>query len=227
MGGEVKSKLERLQKEAERRRRLLSLRSDTLRKIQFIRQKTVLDGYDVYRLVMEFFRNYLDQQHQFTIKELRRELRSTYISSQTRGLIGLVLEKLHRIEYHELNASHDELLQILDTFRDIVRQLIRIGTARYGILSRLQALLFHRNETPETIIAELPVRESNEEENVRIHLLIERCYAALDGHKLRKAKAAYAALLAEYGRLAPDERRRFYPLLEQTYRDIQQRAKEL
>jgi hypothetical protein len=222
-GEEFRKALSLEEQEKDRRKHLEQLRTDTIRKIDFLDHKVVIDYHDVYRLIREFFKEFLGKRYEFTINELKTELRKVYISSTTRPLIEEILECLETGEYLTVHYKRPELQKLLVDFRKVVEQLIRTHTARKSFIDHLKSFFF-KEPDPQSILSELPVIEGNDQHHKRLYILIERCYAALDQHNLHRAKASYEALLVEYNRLSERERAEYYPVVHQTYQDLVSRA---
>jgi hypothetical protein len=221
---EVKKRLDLLKQEQEKLRRLEKLRSDTLRKVEFLNKKAVLEYHEVYLLIKEFFKEFLEKRYEFTMNELRQELKKVYISNLTRGHIATVLEMVSAGEYATVHYSKADLIKILSYFREIVQQLIQAHTSRKSLMERFKSLLF-KDPDPQTIISELPVVEGGDSARVRLYTLIERCYEALDKHNLGHAKSTYEVLLQEYEQLDEERKDEHYHIVHQTYQDMMNRSK--
>lgn len=219
MRGEIKERMDLLAQETEKRKHLAQLRRETLRKIEFLKRKATINAKEVYDLIKDFFKGFLGKDYEFTIGELQKELKNVYISGSTRELINQILEAMRAIEYRNVNYGHEQLTVLLEALEEAVKQLVRSHARKKGFMQKVRSLLF-KDEEPEVIIAELPATEDNTAENIRVHTLMERCYLALEKHNLRKAKAAYNALIREYESLPHEEKEQFYPLIDQTYRDM-------
>jgi hypothetical protein len=221
----VKERMNLLMQENAKRQRLAALRRDTARKIDFLRHKAVIEYREVYTLIRDFFKEFLEQRYEFTTNELRAELKKIYISNTVRAQISALLDELQAIEYATVHYSREELIKILHDFEEVVVQLVRIHTNAKSFLDRLRAFFMRDDDEQESIIADLPSREENDAYHVRIYTLVERCYVALNQHRMRKAKIAYKHVLSEYNLLDDERKKQYYPVIEQTYADIINRAK--
>lgn len=222
----VKERMNLLLQEKQRQGRLQQLRRDTLRKIDFLKHKAIIEYHDVYCIVRDFFKEFLEKRYEFTMTELRVELRKVYISNATRQQITGIIDRLDAAEYATVHYTREDLIKVLDAFQDVVKQLVHIHTSSKSILEHIRAFIF-KDPEPQTIIAELPVVEVPDAYHIRIYTLIEKCYVALDKHNLRRAKAAYDALLTEYSMLDEDRKAEYYEIIQQTYHDLLHRAKML
>ncbi len=220
----VKDRMNLLIQEKTKREHLVVLRRDTLRRIEYIRKKAVIEHKEVYYTIRDFFKEFLEQRYEFTTTELRAELKKVYISSATRQQINDILDTLQAIEYANVHYEKTDLLKILNAFETIVTQLVRTHINTKSIWTHLTSF-FIKEEDPATILADLPVVEQNDEYHIRIEVLVERCYIALEKHQIHRAKVAYKKLLEEYAILDETRKKQHYHLLEQTYHDIINRAK--
>jgi hypothetical protein len=223
---DVKARMDLLLQEKQRTERLEVLRRDTLRKIEFLQRRSVIEYREVYSIIKEFFKEFLERRYEFTITELRVELKKVYISNTTRQLINSVLDRLEASEYATVHYAKEELLKLLDDFKHVVEQLVRVHTEPKSWLEHIKSFLFKEPDV-QTIIAELPAIETADAYHVRIYTLIEKCYIALDTHNLHRAKVAYDALLAEYATLDDDRKEQYYEIIQQTYHDLLSRAQML
>jgi hypothetical protein len=219
-------RMDLLLQERQRTERLTVLRRDTLRKIEFLERKSIIEYKEVYQAIKEFFKEFLERRYEFTITELRAELKKVYISNSTRQLVSSILERLEASEYATVHYPKEDLLKLLADFKQVVQQLVQVHTSSKSWLERLRSFLF-KDPDPQTIIAELPVVEAPDAYHLRIYTLIEKCYVALDAHNLRRAKAAYDALLQEYDQLDDQYKEQYYAVIQQTYHDLLNRAKML
>ncbi|MBR9700366.1 hypothetical protein GOV11_00700 [Candidatus Woesearchaeota archaeon] len=225
-GGEIKQRMLLLAQEQERRKEMNALRRDTVRRINFLQKKAVVETHDVYNLIRGFFKRFLNKHYEFTITELRAELKQIYISANTRKAVEDILNSLEAIEYANVHYRREELMKLLDEFSESVKQLVHMHKMRKSMWLKLREFFLRHEIEPEFILADLPMLEESDDEYIRIHLLVENCYEALDGRHIHRAKAAYKALLKKYHDLPMDERRRFYTLVDQTYQDIINRSKK-
>ena len=223
-GEEVRSRMQTHAREQERKKRLLALRKDSLRRAAFLRAKLVIDPHDVYGLVKGFFKGFIGRTTEFTIPELREELRHVYLSHKVREDVHALFAALHHLEYTNVTFTREQLVAMLDLFRLVVQESVRAQVRSKGILTRLRDLLGKGEIEPELVIAELPAIERPDPERIALSMLAERCYAALDKRDLRRARAAYRALSDLYHRLPAAHQRTLYPLVDQTYRDLRNRT---
>lgn len=225
-GGEaVKERMGLLLQEKTKRQRLAVLRRDTTRKIEFVRKKAIIEHKEVYTVIREFFKEFLEQRYEFTTNELRAELKKVYISNGTRVQIAKLLDDLEAIEYANVHYPRERLLAILEEFERVVRELVRLHATTKSFWDRIRTILRGEEADAMSIIADLPAIEENDAYHVRIYTLIERCYVALDRHRMHQAKKAYEALLDEYNLLDQERKKQYYTIIEQTYMDIVNRAK--
>jgi hypothetical protein len=126
------------------------------------------------------------------------------------------------MEYASVHYSKEQLQQMLTILRQVVDELVKIHTGKRSLIERLR-LLF--NPEPELIVSDLPATVSSSKEEMQLHVMVEKCYIALDQQKLGHAKTAYHDLLKHYETFDDDHKKQFYPLVHQTYTDLMHRAK--
>ena len=224
-GEEVRQRMQALEAEKGRRKRLLTLRKEALRRAEYLRERHVIDPHDVYALVKDFFKGFTDRTYEFTIPELREELRHVYLNHQVRSHIHDLLEVLHKLEYANVTYTREQLIAMLDLFRSVVHEAVRAQVQRKGVFVRLKEFLWAGEPEPDVIISELPAIEAPDAERVALSALAEKCYAALDKHDVRRANAAYKAMLATYHRLPAAHQRAHYVFVDQAFRDLQNRMR--
>jgi len=225
-GEEVRASMELLVKERAREKRLDLLRRDTVRKIDFLRHKIIIEYREVYQLIREFFKEFLEKRYEFTIGELRTELRSVYIPHHTRASIKQLLDNFEATEYATVHYARDDLIKLLDRFEEVVEQLVHTHTAKLSLWAKIIRAI-RGDEDPSTIISEVPVNESNDANKIMILTLIEQCYIAMDKHNIKKAKSTYHKLLQAYETLDDMHKEELYATVQQTYRDLLAREKML
>lgn len=218
----IRERMGQLAQDAERRKRLSLLRTDSIRKAEFFKTKATIDVHDIYSLVKSFFQEFLEERQEFTLNELRERLKTIYLSSTTRKMVDDLLHDLHAVEYANVHYNRAQLTNILDRFSEMVRQLIKTHTTSKTIFTKIRNMFFKQTD-PQTIIAELPVIEHDTQREIRVKILVEKCYVALDKHNIHRAKASYKILLDEYEQLDTEMKKEFYHTIHQTYQDIHNR----
>jgi len=224
-GEAINERMSLLAQEKSKRQHLASLRRDTTRKIDFVSRKAVIEHREAYHLIRDFFKEFLEKRYEFTTNELRAEIKKVYISNTVRARISALLDLLEAIEYANVHYSRDDLLKILAEFDQIVTQLVHIHTTKKSWWTRVRAFMLREDDDDQSVITDLPAIEEEDAYKVRIHTLVERCYIALERHRMQQAKIAYKHLLEEYNLLDDERKRQYYLLVEQTYTDIINRSK--
>ncbi len=222
---EVRHRMQALRDEQARRKRLLALRKDSLRRAAYLRAKLVIDPHEVYALVKEFFKGFIGKSYEFTVPQLREELRHIYLSHEVRSDVQALLEVLHQLEYANIAMSREQLVAMIDLFKRVVQEAVRAQVRPKSFFVRIKEFLWHGEEDPALIIAELPVIESLDAEQIALRTLASRCYGALDRHDGKRARAAYRALLLTYQSLPAEHQKAHYHLVEQTFRDLDTRLR--
>lgn len=114
------------------------LREVTQKKIAYLQSKHSLKDVEVYRLIKEFFKEYLHAHYEFTFDELVKELDKVYIEKNLRENVYKLLKDFSTIEYKDEEMPQETLQQVLATFSKLVDALIKSPTEKkQGFLSKL------------------------------------------------------------------------------------------
>lgn len=197
---------------------------ETRRRISFLLKKPIIEQRDVYILTKRFFSAYIEEERELTIEELRLKLHEIYLSSIIREKIEAILALLGPMEYMSVDYNQDKLRTVLETLKNIIRDLVREEKRRLPLLTRFANWLFRRKpKAQEVIISEYPANEESEPFTVELNILLEEIYNALDKGKVRSATRIYQKLLQRYNQLGNSVQRRFYHKLNSAYETIAKR----
>ncbi|MFP4524399.1 MAG: hypothetical protein ACLFO2_03765 [Candidatus Woesearchaeota archaeon] len=110
----------------------------TQKKIAYLQSKRSLKDLEVYRLIKEFFKEYLHAHYEFTFDELVKELDKVYIEKKLRENVYKLLRDFSTIEYKDEEMPQETLQQVLSTFSKLVDALIKSPSEKkQGFLSKL------------------------------------------------------------------------------------------
>ncbi len=122
------------------------------KKIDYALAKAFIHDNDLYDLISDFFREYLDLKYEFTHEELTHELDKMYIKD---GLKKNIIAFLDRIAYLQFNAqekpSQDELRKLILSFKRIINELISSEEAKpQSFLEKVQSWVSNKahHESP-------------------------------------------------------------------------------
>lgn len=205
--------------EVSRAQELRRLKTEITRKISFLEHKAVLDYREVYQLIRDFFKGYLNQDYEFTITELREQMKKTYIPIAARDGIESLLMQIEDMEYASTQYSRESLEKTLKDFRALVENLVKVMTRKKTFWERARSFLF-KEEEEVIIISDLPVIEDDSAAGTHIRILLERLYLFLSKKKLTAAKKQYLELLEYYDDAPQEIREEFYPLLNEAYNKL-------
>lgn len=205
--------------EVSRAQELRRLKTEITRKISFLEHKAVLDYREVYQLIRDFFKGYLNQDYEFTITELREQMKKTYIPIAARDGIESLLMQIEDMEYASTQYSRESLEKTLKDFRALVENLVKVMTRKKTFWERARSFLF-KEEEEIIIISDLPVIEDDSAAGTHIRILLERLYLFLSKKKLTAAKKQYLELLEYYDDAPQEIREEFYPLLNEAYNKL-------
>ncbi len=121
------------------------LKEVTSRKITYLMSKDLIDDFEVYSLVKDFFRLYLNLNYEFTFAELESELKNVYLNYDIRSELFTFLNSIGYIEYTDYKFNQKELKELLESFVKIVDSLIigNILKQKSRSETRLLAKIFH------------------------------------------------------------------------------------
>ncbi len=114
------------------------LKEATHKKIQYLSSKRSLRDVDVYNLIKEFFREFLQLHYEFTFGELENELRKVYVPREVKEELVKLLKDFSSIEYLDEKVPLEKLKDIITRFQSIVDSLItRSGKQKTNFVAKL------------------------------------------------------------------------------------------
>lgn len=207
--------------EVSRSAQVRKLKQEVTRRVVFLQHKAVIDYREVYQLIREFFKTYLERPYEFTISELRQEIKGTYIPITVRDDVNNMLSTIEHMEYKSVDFTREELIAILSQFQKVVNELIKTTTRRRTFMDRLRRFAIKEEEEP-LIISELPAIESDDAAHIHLNILLERTYSFIAQKNFSRAKKQYKELLTYYADVPEDVKREFYPLIDEAYTTLSQ-----
>lgn len=203
----------------ERTKRLNSLKKNIIRRIDFLEHKAVIDYKDVYHLIRNFFREYLEKHYEFTFKELQVELKKVFIPSHVKQDVFGLLSMLEHMEYTTKSFEKKELVKILEEFKKIVEALVKAQNKETGFIAKLKRFIF-KEEEEVIILSELPVMENDEPYHVQLNILLEKTYRFLNTGKVSKAQKQYKEVLKFYDDSPKKIKEEFFPIIDLAYKAL-------
>jgi hypothetical protein len=113
------------------------LRDATKKRIAYLLSKRTIQDLDVYRLVKDFFKEYLHENYEFTFNELAEELKKTYIEKDIKESLYRLLEDFSTIEYKDEEISEEVLRNTLVIFSKLVDQLLSKTSDNRSFLTKI------------------------------------------------------------------------------------------
>lgn len=194
---------------------------ETRRKIAFLKRKNYVAQGEVYNLSKSFFKSYIKKDQEFTTEELKHELHKIYLSGSVRTRIESLLEKLSLLEYTDTQYSQAEITLLLEELDAIIKDVTIEHKQRIPWLTRMAGWLFRKKiQEKESYISDYPITERNDPTSIRLNILIENVYAALNEGKNRKAITLYKELTREYNHLGKSVQEKFYHKLKAVYEEL-------
>lgn len=102
------------------------LKQNTYKNIRSLLSLDTIPEKEVYNLIRDFFKKYLNIDYEFTNEELKKELKKVYFSHELKEDTSLLFDHLSRIEYLSQPLSQEELRNLLNKFKDIMDELITV-----------------------------------------------------------------------------------------------------
>ncbi len=114
-----------MKKEMSELERKKLLKKSHHQKIDYALAKAFVNDSDVYKLVKDFFAEYLNLDYEFTHEELNRELSKMFIEENLKKNISMFLSKLSYMQFNSVNRpSQDQLREMIKQFKEIISSLI-------------------------------------------------------------------------------------------------------
>ncbi|MGV8169691.1 MAG: hypothetical protein ACP5N3_06590 [Candidatus Nanoarchaeia archaeon] len=99
---------------------------DIIKKIDYYTSKNAVNDVDLYYLIKEFFKEFLDLNYEFSLDELLMELDKIYLDNSTRDHAVEFIEKVMIIEYADNSFSSEYIRELLREFSLLSRSLAKI-----------------------------------------------------------------------------------------------------
>ncbi len=109
----------------------------TKKKIQYLISKRTIRDIDVYSVIKEFFKEYLQVDYEFTFEELHEELKKIYVQKSVKDKLLAMIQKFQSIEYQDDEIPQEVLQEVLSDFSSILNDLISAEPKKEGLLSKI------------------------------------------------------------------------------------------
>ena len=93
------------------------------KKIDYYLSKTTFDELDLYYLVKDFFREFLELKYEFSLEELKKELDKVFLEKSNTDSILAFIDKIKTIEYETTTFEAETLTKMMKEFSLIVDTL--------------------------------------------------------------------------------------------------------
>lgn len=98
----------------------------TQKKIRYFLSKHAIKDVDVYTVIKEFFKEYLQAKYEFTFEELKEELKKIYLEKPVKDELFSIIDSFEAVEYKDEEVPQDTLKEILKRFDLVLEHLIII-----------------------------------------------------------------------------------------------------
>ncbi len=191
----------------------LQLRQETLSKIEATHQQGFYEDSDFYNLVKNFFKQYLNLNYEFTVSELRIELKKIYLTETARQQLDAILDHIAAVEYLSDKSHPHETRRQLEVFQHIVENLLDQETP--------SSMVHFWEKLPlKNLFHNLSGHFSNHQTTTvqqKIEELLPRLKSEIQGKNFETARATYQQLMAYYGQLEEADKARYYQQINDLY----------
>lgn len=119
-----------------------------IKKIDYYSQKNTVTDLDLYYLMKEFFRIFLELKYEFSFDELIEELDKIYLETKQREEVVNFINKIKVIEYHDSPFKEDKIKEFIKHFSEISKALVKAGTEEKQTLWKKLKKMFHKENLP-------------------------------------------------------------------------------
>jgi hypothetical protein len=96
-----------------------------IKRIEYYSNKNSVNDVDLYYLIKDFFREFLDLKYEFSLDELISELDKIYLDAEQREQTFKFIHKVKIIEYHDSSFSEIKIRGFILEFLEIAKSLIK------------------------------------------------------------------------------------------------------
>jgi hypothetical protein len=119
-----------------------------IKKIDYYTSKNSVSDIDLYYLIKDFFREFLNLKYEFSLDELSSELDKIYLDTTQREKALEFINKIKTIEYHDSSFSEEEIRKFIKEFSAITKLLIKnVDNENANFWSKLKSSFVKKHET--------------------------------------------------------------------------------
>ncbi len=206
-------------KEDESKVSIVSLKSKTKDKIRYAKSMNKIDQKEVYNLIKDFFKEWLNLDYECTHEELIDELEKTYLESNFHKRVINFIKSIGIIEYTDKEFSQDELNKQLEELDELLDILVK-GEVTHDE-SFLKKIFSHKKNSEE-LQKEIFEKEkilSNELDEGTLNEKIKEIENVVE-ENVDKAKEKYVKAMKYYEKLSSEKQKKYYPKLNDLYKKI-------
>jgi hypothetical protein len=212
----------------------LILKQNTQQKVNQFLSESEIDEKEVYLLIRDFFKKYLNLDYEFTNEELKKELRSVYWSDDLKQKTQNLFTILSKMEYFSKPLSNQQLNQLLLDFKEIIDDIVIVHYKKEATFLKKIKDALHKfvsfpkkpiqiNQIPEKITPELAERPKS---IIQEPTISEKVQNLLDDIELLKekdfksAKIKYSKLLQLYNTMDDNQKKEHFKSIQQAYKKL-------
>lgn len=192
----------------------IQLREETLLKIRALQEQGFLEDKDLYYLVKNFFKQYLNLSYEFTTAELKTELKKIYFTDADREKLDQLLDYISVVEFLSETSREKRAQEYLTTFQQVVETIIAPEPSNV-IRSALNKITL--KDWCMYALEKLRFHSPPNDEQSRIRILLTEIEQGLESKNFEIAGKNYQELVKIYDSLSEPEKARYYSRISSLY----------
>lgn len=220
------------------------LKEMTQKKAQYLLSKGNIQEQEVYTLIKDFFKEFLQVKYEFTVDELLSELKKIYLETHVWKRLQPFLSKMSVIEYSDKKYSEADLREIVREFMAILSIVITAKLPKkIAWHKRLAHILTRRKEEEIEELEDMRINAAQENEiynevehefakeqaraveveasgNQDMDELIKQINEHLDKSNKKEAGKLYKKLSRKYSSLDTPAKQLYYETLNKIYEKV-------
>lgn len=206
-------------KEEETKVSMVSLKSKTKDKIKYAKSMNKIDQKEVYNLIKDFFKEWLNLDYECTHEELIDELEKTYLESNFHKRVINFIKSIGIIEYTDKEFSQEELEKQLEELDELLNILVK-GEVTHdeGFLKKIFSHKKNAEELEEDVVEKEKILGEEIDEG-KLNETIKEIEDVVE-ENVDKAKGKYVEAMKYYEKLSSEKQKKYYPRLNDLYKKI-------
>lgn len=191
--------------------RLLLIKTSFLHRIDFLLGKHNIKDEELYNIIKDFFKDYLNIHYEFTFEELVQELEKVYIDPNLKQEVLEFIEEVGLIEFSDNAYNQNKIKEFLESFAWLIIKLIPLKVKVQVFDKTLHSLIEqHKSDFDEE-------RFLISEDVNAFKFLVKKASQELSRGDVGEAKRLYLKALAIYNNMSVKEKKNYFKLLTSLY----------